>query len=209
MTRVERVLDHLVEAVPRAIRQAGLKPNACILASRLGIEALRVEGLRARAVPVILTVGNPTYMDLLVRADPGTADEWRDAGAWGIELGRENPSNLPGWNGHLVVVVQDRYLLDLTAHQISRPQKGIVGKAFWIEARDFARGEPCALEAGDGCTWLYRHDPENREYLRLPAWSGFRIARRAGCVISERSAPLPGGMISPEVRVPLLGARRR
>jgi hypothetical protein len=198
---VELILDHLIEAVPAGIEAAGLKPNACILATRLGVEALRYKGIRARAVPVRLNVFNKQAAELLQANVPN--EQWTaESGAWVVSIGH-GAVNGDGWNGHLVIIAQERYLVDLTAAQVQRLHRGIEAEAFWHEARDLAQGEPIALGTEDGSLWLYEPDPENRSYLQAPAWAGYRVSVRSGKVISERTGPRSDLPTAAAVFVPL------
>ena len=201
MKRAE-LYDHLVLEVPRALKRAGLGANHCILASRLAVELLRHHGVRAQAVAADLHVLNVPYA-LAVEKDPSLADTttWETAridGAWCVWVSRHEP----GYTGHVVVVAENRVLLDLTAHQANRPKKNISAEPFWIEARDFARGERLVLRGDDGCMWIYDPRTKDRDFVRTNAWSAYRVSTRGGQVISERSGPAAPEIAS-EVRLPL------
>ncbi len=208
MSRVktERYLDYLCDAIPAAIRAAKLRPNACILAGRLGVEALRAQGIRARPLPVSLQVCNQPMVDMLDRVGgfskvtQADVDQANEQGAWMIALGVE-PGNAGGWDGHLVLIVDERYMLDLTAGQVARLHKGIQAKPFWIPARDLVRKGGSAWRAPDGCVWVYEAT-DDKSYLTKPAWSGYRVSVRNGVVVSERSGPASED-VAPEVRVTL------
>lgn len=206
MTRreTERALDALVEAVPSAVRAAGLKPNSCILSTRLGVEWLRAHRIRAQAMPVALVVFNPAGWELVqagIAAD--RADEWDAAGAWSVAVGLGvTEGSGPGWDGHLVVIADGRYLVDLSAGQVQRLQRDIKAEAFWTEARDLAHGEPEGFRSEDDCLWLYKPTGDRR-YLSMPAWAAYRVGVRGNHVVSERFGPRPDAAIAAKVAVPL------
>jgi hypothetical protein len=198
--RHARLYEHLVKEVPPALRRAGLKPNHCVLASRLGVELLRHYGVRARAVATDLTVLNSPYSEAVIREESFDVKQAEEDGAWAIWVSRHDQGDL----GHVVIVADERVLLDLTAHQANRPKKQIHAEAFWHESPEFARGERTVLRTDDDCVWIYEPRPDDRDFVRAPAWSAFRVSTRAGYVISERSGLVEPGFVAAEVKVPLL-----
>lgn len=199
--RVERVLTELVASVPPALHEAGLTPNACVLASRLGVEALRGVRIRARPLAVRATVANPRYTAAAERGelhDDAAVKRATAEGAWCVvALGAT------GEVGHVVVVVQERYLLDLTAGQMARPERGIAARPFWTLAPELARGGRWGGVAADGCGWSYEARPDDKRFLRAPAWSAYRVRVCGGRVVSERFGARPEPGIVPRVIVPL------
>ena len=199
-----RLLDHLVNHVPSAIRRAGLPDNQCILASRLAVEFLRHHGIRAQATASDLTVINAPYADAL-EANGGVFDdtlrEQAEAdGAWCVWISRVNTDTV----GHVVVVADNRWLIDLTAHQANRPEKGISAEAFYADALDFAHGERFGFRnADDRCVWIYDPRPKDRSFVARPAWSAYRISTRNGMIVSERTGPAPDVAVAPSVAIPL------
>jgi hypothetical protein len=195
--------DHLVKEVPRALRRAGLAPNQCILASRLGVELLRHHGIKARAVATDLSVHNAPFGQAIYEnptlTDKELWDTAADNGAWAIWVSRHDVSQI----GHVVVVADNRVLIDLTAHQANRPAKQIHAEAFWHESPEFARGERTLFRTDDGCMWLYEPRLCDRDFVKSPAWSAYRISIRGGCVISERFGPAGPEPVAAEVRVPI------
>lgn len=201
----ERLLDHLTKVVPKSVHAAGIGANSCILSTRLGVEALRSQRIRARALPVRLTVHNSAAHELRL-AGSGDMEAWEAAGALAVQIGHH--ASASGWNGHLVVLADERYLVDLSAAQVQRLHRGITAEAFWIEARDLARDRPVMLQAEDDCRWLYEPTGD-RGFLATPAWSGYRVSVRGDRVVSERTAVRPNVPVAPSVSVPLLAASDR
>jgi hypothetical protein len=202
---LERLLDHLVKVVPRAVKDAGLPANACILSSRMGVEALRSKGVRARPLPVRLRVYNSLYAKALMAGEEGQVVDGQrlaEAGGWCVVVGESGP-DATGWDGHLVVIVEERYLLDLSAGQVQRLHKDIHAEAYWVEARRLARGIPVVLSGDDGCCWLYFPDPDNKAFLSAPAWAGYLVTVRGDQVVSRRTAVRPDVPVAPEVTVTL------
>lgn len=204
--KTERALDTLVEAVPSALKAAALKPNSCILSTRLGVEWLRAHRIRAQALPVRLLVFNAAGWELAQAAQPmaewndARVAEWNAVGAWSVGIGIGTDGG--GWDGHLVVIADGRYLVDLSAGQVQRLRRGIRAEAFWTKAPILARGQQEGFRAEDGCVWLYEPTGD-RSYLKMPAWSGYRVSIKQGHIVSERFGPRPEAPVAGRVAVPL------
>lgn len=125
-------LDRLVEAFadvgPEEILRV-YQPNCCILASRVAIEVFRHFGVNARPLVVKMDVANPASYSVFTRA---RREGWSDAefrrrmvieGAYSIGIGY--PTGGPGYDGHVVVILEDRQLLDASIVQVHKPSRGI------------------------------------------------------------------------------------
>jgi len=104
-----------------------VKDNSCILAARLGVQALQSWGIKCREVPIELNVSNQQgWKD---RHKP--LEQWHPD-SWAVGAGRR-PKQVwitpdpfqKGYDGHLVILT-DEHLIDLTVTQCNRPSKNIV-----------------------------------------------------------------------------------
>lgn len=126
MNRVERLVTALNIGGPICLAlRYDHYPKCCVEASQAGAEALRRKGLKANAIQCILSVSNGgsqwwvgatsrEAFDLMCEwAEPGprpTYEEWAKSDAWP----KEDPI-------HMVIEVEDRWLLDLTTGQVGFP----------------------------------------------------------------------------------------
>lgn len=188
----------------------GRLPDACIAATRVAIHALAEKRVPARALHVSVVAYNPPYRELLEarHADPEGWDslphdekerltvEWRERGAWSVLLGfgADPRAKRPGYDGHVVAIVKERWLLDLTIGQAARPHKGIHLEAGFAPVdRDFLRGEkPITFKFGDA-TAIYYAEPERRGYLLAPDW---KHARRGDPLAQELAEVLEGKRVN-------------
>lgn len=177
-----------------------LASDSCILGTKIAITVLRSKGLRAVPMPVGVVVINRVFADRLAasRTLDGageSADEWGAAGAWMIHVGhREDIGPVTGgWDGHLVALVENRYLLDVSAGQFSRPTKNIAATPFWMPVeRPFLRGERGLVVRGkQGEIFRYTPEPENESFLTAPSWTGYRIRVAGERVEARRTIPQP------------------
>lgn len=178
-----RVIRRLAEAAPPVLARY-YRPDCCIAATRVAVDALARFGLEAAPAPTDVVILNPP---LRARLDGGVAPEDRaepqrlagldGAGSVGIGFGAgpgEGFDPRTGYDGHLVAVCQG-HLIDLTLPQASRPDREVrlspVAQAFGPEAAGrFAAGERVWLDV-NGCAVGYRRKPEAVGYRTSPDWA--------------------------------------
>ncbi len=143
---------------------------SCIAYSRVARDTLRKIGLKADVVPVRLRVATPPAAAHLVAgredlAVLGGGTIVRVGGAGRVPDGR--------WDGHLVVQVEDHWLLDLTLQQVQRPSQGIrVGPSvFELPAPLREHGEVASFWTPEGVLIWYARDEHLLSYRDARAWS--------------------------------------
>lgn len=187
MTRDERAraaMDRLLEVVPPIMREIGYSQRTCVLQTRIATVVLREQGVRARPLACDLLVGNAAWLRLMGELGRyPNVNEFRGE-EWTVGVAAENPDPaVPGYNGHVVTVVEEAHVLDLTVDQASRPQKGIVlTPVRWIAPGGFLTGEAPALFDVGGCLVKYDARPRDEDFMRAPDWTepvktGGRVAR--------------------------------
>jgi hypothetical protein len=127
-SETDLVLAHILEvAIPIICESFPHFPaKSCIPSTRIIIEVLRHFRISARPLPVRVTAFNPVAQRFI--RDGRVVDlesvSRRHRGAYVIGIGSPNFKPAAGdWPGHLVVYVEDRYLLDLSIGQLSRPER--------------------------------------------------------------------------------------
>jgi hypothetical protein len=165
-------MQAVAESLVELTENVGIDRDTCVLHARAAQIALQDQGLRAVPFPCQLTVRNPAYVQ--VAADLGRApDDVEDhavlaaAGAWTVALGFNEEPTEGRYNGHLVVAVEGRWLLDLTLNQCNRPACGIVlPPTLALEARPLIQGK--LEEAGtflNGCAVCYTPKRGDRSFM--------------------------------------------
>lgn len=135
--------------------RAGIRPDSCILSTRVGIAVLDRFDLPARPQAVFVLAQNKAAFLLAERGVP-VADWPDDAWSVGVDATQFRPENLsPGrWPGHLVVIVRQpgepRLLVDLSADQFDRPERRLVigGPVFMDIDGPWTPHDPLAAPAG-------------------------------------------------------------
>jgi hypothetical protein len=155
----------------------------CILATRIGIEALRYFGIEAEPRPVIAMFFNKVEADGF---DTGLDGEAVKAlpGAWGVGIGvdRNAPDKRHGWNGHLVIEITG-YLIDLNSGQASRPEQQMPVPSSLTLKRPAVFEGRLAYTLEDGVRAVYEPLADQR-WRQAPDWRGDdRHRRTTGKVI--------------------------
>jgi hypothetical protein len=151
----------------------------CLNATRICIDTLDKFGIKATPLSVEMMAWNREY-DVLTRrlGRMPTAADWEGTTAWAIGTDTRvgaNDQAFNAWPGHLVAVVQD-HVVDCSAGQFSRPQKGITVPDVFIVANATARflkgkGKCAAVNNVEGSALWYMARPKDRSYVGL---SGFQ-----------------------------------
>lgn len=183
--QIERLLDRMVVEIPAELTRIGYTRRTCILHTRYAVDTLRDLGLRARPFTTRVMVGNAEWRRIAEQIGRWPqADEWTDE-AWcvGVGFGADPRDERPGYDGHVIAVVNDRWALDLTIDQANRPQYGIeLSPHYWPATPAFLRGdEPAQFLVGEGSHVHYDAMPDDREFLHTPDWrltTGDSVAAR-------------------------------
>jgi hypothetical protein len=164
---------YLDAACPELARR--YKPACCIAAAQITCAVFQRLHAKARPLVVEADIINPVAARLAYESGrvptPEEQQSWADAGAWFVEIGARDVARPGGWPGHLVVVLADRTLLDVTLPQCNRPTKGIRLPALLTEATpEFLAGREPLVVRVNGCVICYRSRPGDRTYTSSPDW---------------------------------------
>jgi hypothetical protein len=115
-------LSQLSVGVWQELCAAGYGQNCCILAAGVTLSVVRALGPKVQAWPhsVIAHILNEpaTLLMMTGKTRSKHVDEWQAAGAWFVGLGRVKP-------GHVVTVVDGKWLIDPTIPQVNQPTRGV------------------------------------------------------------------------------------
>lgn len=152
--------------------------RACILGTRALIETLAYFGVTGKPLSVDLLAANAPAINGMREGVPQSAwpDNWWTIGVDGTDGKRGEPG---GYDGHLVVIA-DGWLVDPTARQFDRPDKGIMIPAPLV-GEYHPEHKAVAYEADEGSVIVYRPS-KRRDWHRAPAW---RLRSRYGPVAAR------------------------
>jgi hypothetical protein len=179
----------LLRGIGPGLRRAILEHyavNSCIASTRIAIDLLAELEIAARPLSVRAAVLNLPMRELVERhgrfpRDGAERERWfEESKAAGVGLGYPDPERTdiaPEANGiHLVAIVEERFLWDLTIDQAMRPQYGIVVPepivAHIPKPRLFLNArEPLTVQGIGGVVVRYDAGPNDRRYARSPNWA--------------------------------------
>jgi hypothetical protein len=164
------VLDALRAEVPVEIYRRNeyevLRASArgsCVQATRMGIEALKYFGVKAKPLVTLAITGNAAWVEWVKLEDP-TAP-WSDE-VWSVGTDPKQKPGERGYPAHLVIEI-DGQLLDLDAGFCARPEKGIhVPDTVLLPLT--AHG--AAMDLAEGGVLLYRYHTPTVDYRKSGAW---------------------------------------
>lgn len=179
-------LASLLELIGPPLRRTILKfygADSCIASTRVAIDVLEGLGLNARPLMVETEVFNAA-MIRLIEADAIPDDpaerirKFDETGAWGLALGKPDPrrTDVPKelMGIHVVAIVQERLLWDLSIDQASRPQRNmsLEGPLVFATTPAFLAGrEPLVVAESKGMGMIrIKPKPADTRYTVSPNW---------------------------------------
>lgn len=189
-TKVERVLDVLVDQVPGYLAGQGMATWSCIASTRIACLALAEVGIKASPLPVQLHGFNERYVRAMANGEVGPdADEEAVArlkaeGAHTVRIAQpppgveqRSPDGRRGWSGHLIALVERRWAVDLTAHQMTRPSKGMFFEPHRFGVTpEFMAGDPISFRFGASIATYVRTN--DNTFVVAPDWQDVRRGDR-------------------------------
>lgn len=164
-------LTHIVASVRYQTLQIR-SANSCIASTRILTEVLRYFGYASEPLPCTTLVFNAAGYDYATREVP--TDQWpieaHSVGAVGS--GRYRPET-NAWDGHLVAIVDGRWLADPSLDQFARPQRGINVDPVVLDISDWHdRSRANHWQREDGVVIAYQAMRNPGPWRNAPDWSG-------------------------------------
>ena len=160
--------DHLLKLVAETaepIFERTFSPDCCLNATRVLLDVLRGVGFAARPLSVRAFAYNAVYVDRVARGLPPLGDPE----SWGLGVETRPAMGGGGWPGHLVALVDNRWLVDGSAGQFSRPEKNILVP--WIFLGELPKGNRTACYTlEDGSSLQYRTRPYDTSFQKMPGF---------------------------------------
>ena len=170
---LDAAAEHFFEGV------VSISGGACLNMTAVTLELARRFKVKAAPLSVSFEARNAAYEDFVARFGraPTTTDNVE--GAWAVIGGCAKPKVENGaWQGHLVAILDGRWIVDLSIGQAYRPERGIHMPSVLVGpvSNKFLRGEERASTSNDvGATLHYAAVLGDRSYLNLP---GFQLHDR-------------------------------
>lgn len=138
--------------------------HCCLNGTRCIIEVLRAFGVQARPVSVTAIAANRVWVER-IKAKLAPLD---DPDAWAIGVDTAGSGEEGKWPGHLVALVEGRWLLDVSAGQMNRPERNILIPTFFVAEWNGKKTQPYDLS--DGGVVEYAPRRYDTSYLTQPGY---------------------------------------
>jgi hypothetical protein len=174
--RDERVIEALVETA-RPIILGGVgtyafRRDSCIASTRIGTLALAEFGVRAHVIGASYIMFNAAYRRQVAEDGgvPASVEDYReDSHSLGLGLPPFDDGNI----GHFVIAIGGSLMVDLSADQLSRPEKG------WTIDRPIVANMPAGWKKGRERVWTHtdaysvgiQAEPANKNFVRSRDWT--------------------------------------
>lgn len=170
--KTEMVLQGLLKHARSEILKE-FRADSCIASTAVGIDVLSHFNIVAEPLAVRTLIFNEQFANRLsnLKSWPTKqqVEAWSEEdGSYsvGIGVGTQQANK---WAGHLVVLVEKQFVLDLSIDQASRPQYNIVLNPFLVEInKDFFTGSPKVFNFNQ-CV-IRIETLNNKDYLLTPDW---------------------------------------
>lgn len=166
------------------------RPNSCIVSTRLGLEVLKYFGVGAAAQAVTVAAFTKAAAAAII-AGENPRDFGHSVGIAGTDEITMQPDGRRSWDGHLVIrLTQQPVLIDLSADQLDRPQRGLRVPQPIIAPIDdttaFERGRSLVLESAEDGTVLFYTALTSRAWRKSSDWTKHQdqVRRSAATVIN-------------------------
>lgn len=146
--------------------------RSCIASVRILTEVLGYFGHASEPLPCTTLVFNARGHEMANLGVP--VGEWPEEahsiGAVGTGVVRPETN---GWDGHLIAIVEDQWLVDPSLDQFSRPERDITTYPVVLDARPWTdRSKPCQWGRPDGQVLVYQAMQTPGRWRNAPDWCG-------------------------------------
>lgn len=183
MTAVEILARFASVARPIILQE--FRADSCIASSAITMKVLSHFDLAARPFPCKLMVLNDAFVNRLeTEGHWPTPDEtirWcEDGQSWSVGVGFSHSSEPEV--GHLIVIVGEKYLVDASFDQASRPTRNLALPGVLVQPvpSSFRRSLESFPYEGDGYVAIYEPAPKNKVWRSAPDWT--EASRHTSCV---------------------------
>lgn len=172
----------IAQVAPRVVYK-NFPINSCIAGTKVVLEVLKkLHFKNVKPLVVEANVFNEVYYQKgRLPTSKEEAQAWLDEGAWQVVLGDKTLPPPPKiWAGHLVVLMDDSAIFDVTVSQANRPNKKInISPLFTTVPENFVRGEDkCGLIFGN-CMIVYNAYPQDTTYQAYKDWNDPSVTKKA------------------------------
>lgn len=175
--RTLKILELLLKAArPEILKEYA--PDSCIASTACGIDVLTYFGILAEPLPVRTMLFNGPFVRRIEAGSPFPTNpeqlkRWgKEDGSYSVGIGFGGEKHKPNkWAGHLGILAEKQYFLDLSVDQGSRPKHNMLFEPFCVQVEtDFVLGKRACSFMYNDCLIRMEAFPKNLGFLSSPDW---------------------------------------
>lgn len=157
--------------------------ESCIASTKITQEVLRAIGVHSRPLVVSVNIFNQPMARRLAAGQvpiPGNAGRWfEEDGSWSVGVAHDADPQPGAFSAHMTLIADNRFLVDSSLDQMSRPHRGInlapvvIRFATSEAAAKFTQGGAAnreGTENDEGTVIIYEAHPNDRSYRDSNDW---------------------------------------
>lgn len=178
---LERQFLHALTAITRSAALEVCRVDSCIASTRILTSVLDYFGYPSEPLPCRAVVWTSLGFE---QAEANVPFEQWPEGAWSVGVSGTGKTTGKRWDGHLVAMVADRWLIDPSADQFTRPQRGMNVGLVVVDAAEWGdRSRLHCWRRPDGLVVGYSLMPNPGGWRDSPDWRQGRYRDVVGTVI--------------------------
>jgi hypothetical protein len=168
--QIKTIQDFMPPACALLMKKNNL--TCSVTATRVVYDVLTKLHFKVKPLAVEARVYNPMYTQKLRPPENDEeANKWLDEGCWSVILGDLVPKAANKWPGHLVAIINDVCIMDLTIVQAYRPDKNLMVNPVFAEVNEaFIQGDIQRGVTNNDCLIVYQAVPYNQDWLKAKDW---------------------------------------
>lgn len=168
--QIKTIQDFMPPACKLLMKKNNL--TCSVTATRLIYDVLTKLHFKVKPLAVEARVYNPMYTQKLRPPENDEeANKWLEEGCWSVILGDLVPKVANKWPGHLVAIINDVCIMDLTIVQAYRPDKNLLVNPVFAEINEaFIQGDIQRGVMNNDCLIVYQAVPYNQDWLKARDW---------------------------------------
>ena len=162
-----------------------------VTATRVIYDVLTKLHFKVKPLAVEARVYNPLYTQKMRPPENDEeANKWLEEGCWSVILGDLVPKAVNKWPGHLVAIINDACIMDLTIVQAYRPDKNVIVNPVFAEINEaFIQGDLQRGVINNDCLIVYQGVPYNQDWLKAKDWNNKKAVEELEKDIVQRMRP--------------------
>lgn len=172
----EQEILKLINTVCRTETLRQFSVTSCVASTRVLTDVLQYFGHSSEPLPVTVVAMNEGALEQLHQGVP--VEDWPQD-AWSVGVVGTGVSENKRWDGHLVAIVDGKWLVDPSLDQASRPQRGLKLDPCVLDATSWTdKAQRATWRSENGIVLVYQQMTNPGNWRSSPDWALTKPATR-------------------------------